>query len=356
MITLGNKKLCSSCFSPIKREPCKICGFSENNYVPEDMVLPCGSILMGKFIIGKVLGRGGFGITYLAYDAKFSKIIAIKEYFPIELAIRKKGQTNLMVRDKKCLELFKVGVMKFYNEAKFIANFSNEPSIVRIYQFFFENNTAYLTMEYLRGMTLKDYVINYGVINDGQALYIAEEVASALSRIHLQNVLHRDVCPDNIMLCSNGSVKLLDFGSARQVFPEGSQLLSVILKPGFAPIEQYTSKGKQGEWTDIYSLAASMYYGMTKRIPENPQNRIEDDSEMINNIYHIRPDLWEVIYKAMMLKYTDRYLTTKEFCNALANIPVKRQFVKVPDKLIYNKNSDNSDNPLRQILSILFRG
>ena len=352
MVTLGNKLLCSACFSPIKKEPCKKCGFSEENYVPDSMVLPVGTVLMGNFIIGRVLGRGGFGITYLAYDVKYNKVIAIKEYFPVELAMRRQGETGLMVRDRKSAELFKSGVLKFYNEAGFIARFADSEGIVKVYQFFYENNTAYFTMEYLTGMTLKDYVINCGVLTAGQALRIADQAAAALQKIHSQNVLHRDVCPDNIMLCSDGSVKILDFGSARQVFPEGSQLLTVILKPGFAPIEQYMRKGKQGEWTDIYALAASIYYGLTMQIPENPQNRLEDDSDMENNRYHVAPELWSVLYKAMKLKYTDRYLSTGEFQKALADIPIRRQNIRISGRTIHKKDTDS---PLRQLLSKLFR-
>lgn len=353
MVTLGNKLLCSNCFSPIKKEPCKKCGFSEESYVPDNMVLPVGTVLMGNFIIGKVLGKGGFGITYLAYDVKYHKIIAIKEYFPIELAIRKQGETGLMVRDRKSAELFKSGVAKFYNEAGFIARFSDNPSIVKVYQFFYENNTAYFTMEYLTGMTLKDYVINCGMLNEGQALYVADRAVSALKAVHGQSVLHRDVCPDNIMLCRDGTVRLLDFGSARQVFPEGSQLLTVILKPGFAPIEQYMRKGKQGEWTDIYALAASVFYALTMQVPENPQNRLEDDSDMETNSYRIKPELWEVIYKAMMLRYTDRYSSTEEFQNALAAIPIKRQSIRIPNQVV---RKSEADSPLKQLLSKLFRG
>ena len=354
MVTLGNKMLCSSCFSPIKKEPCKKCGFSEESYQAENMVLPCGSILMGNFVIGKVLGKGGFGITYLAYDVKYQKVIAIKEYFPIELAVRG-ADGGLMVRDRKSAELFKTGVAKFYNEASFIAKFSDNPNIVKVYQFFYENNTAYFTMEYLTGMTLKDYVGFCGPLTVGQAVSVAEKAASALKDIHRENVLHRDVSPDNIMLCSDGSVKLLDFGSARQVFPEGSQLLSVILKPGFAPIEQYMRKGKQGEWTDIYSLAATIYYGLTRQIPEDPQSRIEDDSDMENNKYNIQPDLWNIIHKAMSVRYSDRYLTTAELCEALAGLRIKRQNVKIPQKLPQMQSADQ-DSPLKKLLAKLFGG
>lgn len=353
MVTLGNKQLCSCCFSPIKKEPCKKCGFSEESYIPDNMVLPCGSILMGNFIIGKALGKGGFGITYLAYDVKYDKTIAVKEYFPIELAVRDPISSKLTVRDKKSAELFKQGVKKFYGEASFIAEFSGDPNIVRVYQFFYENNTAYFTMEYLTGMTLKEYVERCGTITAAQAAYIADKVSYALYDIHKKNVLHRDVSPDNIMLCTDGSVKLLDFGAARQVFPEGSLLLSVILKPGFAPIEQYSRKGKQGEWTDIYSLAASIYYGLTRQIPEDPQNRLEDDSDMESNKYNIQPDLWAVLYRSMMLRYTDRYPTTLELINALSLVPIKRQTIKIPHKLP-PPAAEEADSPLKKLLAKLF--
>lgn len=352
MLTLGKQQLCSGCFTAIKKEPCKKCGFSSESYIPEKMVLPTGSILMGNFLIGRVLGKGGFGITYQAYDAKYSKIIAIKEYFPIEFALRGADETAIMVRDKKSVELFRKGVEKFYNEASFVASFSENPNIVRVYQLFYENNTAYFTMEYLSGITLKDYVMRVGVLTPEQALYIADRVANAFSSIHAKNVLHRDVSPDNIMLCHDGSIKLLDFGAARQVYPEGSQLLSVILKPGFAPLEQYMRNGKQGEWTDIYSLAASLYYALTKQIPEDPQNRFEDDAEFNMHTQNLPPPLLAVIRRAMELKYSDRYQSTKEFSEALAAVPIKRKPIKVPTNL----TGAPEDNPVKRLIAKLFGG
>ncbi|MCM1523009.1 MAG: serine/threonine protein kinase [Ruminococcus sp.] len=355
MVTLGNKLLCSGCFSPIKKEPCKKCGFSEENYKPDSTALPCGAILMGNFIIGGIIGKGGFGITYRAYDVKSENVIAIKEYFPIELAIRGQDGTGLMVRDRKSAEMFKHGAEKFYSEASFVSQFSDNPNIVRVYQFFYENNTAYFTMEYLTGMTLKEYVNRCGTITAGQAVNIADKVANALCEAHKSNVLHRDVSPDNIMLCADGNVKLLDFGAARQVFPEGSQLLSVILKPGFAPLEQYMRSGKQGEWTDIYSLGASVFYGLTRQIPEDPQSRFEEDSGMDNAKYNIQPDLWDVICTAMQIRYADRYQTTAELRAALANIPVRRQTVKIP-KVIPEATEAEKQNPVKKLLAKLFGG
>ncbi len=353
MVTLGNKTLCSGCFAPIKKEPCKKCGFSEEGYQPDNIALPCGTILMGNFILGTVIGKGGFGITYRAYDVKSNEVIAIKEYFPIELAIRNRDGTGLTVRDRKSAEMFRRGVEKFYNEASLVSRFSDNPNIVSVYSFFYENRTAYFTMEYLSGMTLKDYVTRCGTITAGQAVYIADKIANALCEAHRSNVLHRDVSPDNIMLCTDGSVKLLDFGAARQVHPEGSQLLSVILKPGFAPLEQYMRNGKQGEWTDIYSLAASIFYGLTKQIPEDPQSRYMEDSLMDNSRFNIHPDLWNVIYHAMQVRYADRYQTTVEFREALANVPIRRQEVKIP-KLVPDAPESEKQGLIKKLIAKLF--
>ncbi|MCM1327819.1 MAG: serine/threonine protein kinase [Ruminococcus sp.] len=355
MVTLGNKTLCSGCFSPVKKEPCKKCGFSEESYTPDNVALPCGSVLMGSFLIGGVIGKGGFGITYRAYDVKYGRVIAIKEYFPIELAVREQGGTALAVRDRKSAEMFRHGAEKFYNEASFVAKFSGNPNIVKVYQFFYENNTAYFTMEYLDGMTLKDYVTRCGCVNPGQAVNIADKIAYALCEAHRSSVLHRDVSPDNIMLCRDGNVKLLDFGAARQVFPEGSQLLSVILKPGFAPLEQYMRNGKQGEWTDVYSLAASVFYGLTGQIPEDPQSRFEEDSRMDSGLSGIQPDLRNVICYGMKIRYAERYQTTEEFRAALANVPIRRQEVRLP-RVIPEATEAEKQNPVKKLLARLFGG
>lgn len=347
MLNIDGKTLCSSCFSPITKEPCKFCGFSEEKYVPEKAALPCGTILMGSFVIGKMLGMGGFGITYLAYNVNLHEIIAIKEYFPVELAYRASDGISVTVRDKKAAQMFKQGAEKFYNEASFVANFSSNENIVHVYQFFYENNTAYFTMEYLSGVTLKDYVNRCGTITAGQAVNIADKVANALSEVHKENVLHRDVSPDNIMLCKDGSIKLLDFGAARQVYPEGSQLLTIILKPGFAPLEQYMKRGVQGPWTDIYSLGSSLFYAMTKHIPDDPQTRFYDDSDIENNKYDIDPRLWFILYKAMALRYTDRYQTVEEMIAALEHQYIKSEKINVR-KLLSQKS--NKTSPIKALL------
>ena len=209
------------------------------------MTLSPGSVLNQRYMTGRVIGKGGFGITYLAYDLKLDTRIAVKEYYPMGMAIRNPGSTLVSVSNQESEESFKNGAEKFYNEAKMVAKFNGNPNIVSVHDFFYENDTVYLTMGYLEGETLKSYLKNKGTLNEGQAVKVLQDISSALMASHSMNILHRDVSPDNIMLCDDGSIKLLDFGAARQVVAEQSQSLSVILKQGFAPLEQYQKKGKK---------------------------------------------------------------------------------------------------------------
>ncbi|MGN1101341.1 MAG: leucine-rich repeat protein, partial [Huintestinicola sp.] len=176
---------------------------------------------------------------------------------------------------------------------------------------------------------LKTYITENSAITPGQAVFLANEVSNALITAHNANVLHRDISPDNIMLCNDGTLKLLDFGAARQVIAEGSQSLSVILKQGYAPLEQYQKKGKQGPWTDIYSLAATLYHALTLDFLDDPMSRLEDDEEYSSNVHNIPSELWEIIKKATELKITDRYQDIYEFKEAFENISIKPEpFIK----------------------------
>ncbi|MGN0643294.1 MAG: leucine-rich repeat domain-containing protein [Huintestinicola sp.] len=323
MISISNKTICKHCFAEISSEPCPECGFSEESYVPDPTTLACGSVLQDRYVIGRLIGKGGFGVTYLAYDTKLDRKVAIKEYYPYGLALRGSGDPTVSVATNESAETFKNGAEKFYEEARLVAKFNGNPAIVGVYDFFYENATVYYTMEYLQGQTLKDYVTSNGVITPEQAVFIAQEVSFALMTAHSANVLHRDVSPDNIMLCSDGKVKLIDFGAARQVVAEGSQSLSVILKPGFAPLEQYQKKGKQGPWTDIYSLGSVLYYGLTGNIPDDPMSRLEDDEEFETGLQSINEELRDIIRTAANLKKSERYKDIFEFRNALNEISIK---------------------------------
>lgn len=337
MINISGKSLCENCFSEITSEPCSVCGCSPQDHISDPTVLSSGSVLQGRYAVGRVIGKGGFGVTYLAYDIKHDEKIAVKEYYPYGIALRNPESTIVSVSTEEAADIFKSGAEKFYDEARLVAAFNGNPSIVSVYDFFYENDTVYYTMEYLEGQTLKGLVEKNGIITAAQAVYIAEKVSSALMTAHSANILHRDVSPDNIMICNDGKVKLLDFGAARQVVANASQSLSVILKQGFAPLEQYQKKGRQGPWTDIYSLGATLYFALTKDIPDDPMTRFEGDDEYSSNKYSIEQPLWEIIRKATMLRIEDRYSNIFEFRSDLASSGITAEPLvefEAPEKIV----------------------
>ena len=330
MIEIKGKQLCSNCFEELTGELCPNCG-SDTEAIVDDLTnLPPGNILIGKYIVGKVMGKGGFGITYMAYDVNEEKKVAVKEFFPYGVAVRTTGYTTVSVTSADKADIFKLGSEKFYNEAKLVSKFSGNPNIVNVYGFFYENNTVYFSMEYLKGHTLKDHIQEYGLLNASQAVFIIQCMANALAAAHDLSVLHRDISPDNIIICDNGDVKLIDFGAARQVVAEQSQSFSVILKPGFAPLEQYQKKGHQGPWTDIYSLGATIYYALTGEIPEDPMSRMDDDEEYRSNKHRINSDLWQIISKATELKIENRYENISQLRNDLNMISIEAAPLVVP--------------------------
>lgn len=321
MIEINNKKLCESCFSETEKEGvCPCCGFNSAEYSPDPMALPIGTKLDDKIIIGRVMGKGGFGITYLGYDVRMGKTVAVKEYYPNGISYRTPGSTEISIADTKSAETFESGAEKFYTEAEMVSQFNGNPNIVSVYDYFRANSTVYLVMEYINGVTLKNYVSRRGVLTDGQALFVMEKIAAALSITHSAGVLHRDISPDNIMICADGKVKLIDFGAARQILAESSSNLTVVMKPGYTPIEQYTKKGRQGAWTDIYSLGVSMYYALTRVIIDDPYARMDDDEELDKNKHSINEQLWEIIKKCTMINAADRCGSAIELRKALKSV------------------------------------
>lgn len=330
MIEIKGRKYCENCFLETAEAVCPLCGYDSSISAEDPTLLAPGTVLSGKYVIGTVIGKGGFGVTYLAYDTLSRKKAAIKEYFPRMAAQRTAGTSMVTASSEESRKAFESGAEKFYEEAKLVSKFSGDPNIVEVYEYFYENDTVYLAMEYLRGQTLKEYIRERGVITAPQALCIAKSVGNALSKAHKASVLHRDITPDNIILCSDGNVKLIDFGAARQVIAEYSQNFSVILKPGFAPPEQYNKKGNQGPWTDVYALGATLYFALTGDIPEDPMARFDDDDTFKENQFDIDPELWSVIIKATSLKNEDRYKSAEEMLADLDKIRFEPQPV-IPD-------------------------
>ena len=332
----NGRKICNNCFRQIKTEPCKYCGYKKSAYRPEAGILPVGTVLKKRYCIGEVLGKGGFGVTYKAFDTVDSKIVAVKEYYPSGLVHRDTGTTQISVSSKQYEDNFKVGADKFFEEAKMVSRFNGNPNIVNVYEFFYENGTVYFAMEYLDGVDLKHFVKERGgKLPQENVLYIADIITDALLIAHSMNVLHRDISPDNIFILNNGEVKLIDFGAARQVLAVQSKSISVILKQGFAPLEQYQRRGKQGPWTDIYALGATLYYVITGKMPDEVTERLDFPDIGSADEYGVDPEFWEIIRKCMEVRAADRYQTVfelKEKLNALHIKPGPLIQDEVPDK------------------------
>ncbi len=240
--------------------------------------LPPGIVLQDKYLLGRALGQGGFGITYIAWDITLDLKLAIKEYFPFGLVSRSTNQQKMEMPTGERKEQYDYGLKRYLEEAKTLARFNEHPKIVTVRDYFEANNTAYLVMNYHEGVTLQSYLGKKGgKISVEQALKIFMPVLDALKEVHATGILHRDISPDNLLIDSNGRVILIDFGAARQAMGEKSKSLSVIMKAGYSPLEQYQSRGKQGPWTDIYAVAATFYRAVTGQVPLEAMDRLAED-------------------------------------------------------------------------------
>lgn len=248
---------------------------SENQYHQ----LKQGNILNKKYRIEKTLGEGGFGITYLAVDTLLELPVAIKEYYPAGYVTRETAAGNtVMPFSGEKRELYEEGKQKFIKEARAMGKLAGQRGIVAVRDYFEENNTAYIVMEYLNGITLKTYLKqNEGVLSPQETLQLIKPVVKSLALVHAQGLIHRDISPDNIMVLAENQVKLLDFGASRSVSINGEKSLSVLLKPGYAPEEQYRTRGEQGPWSDIYALCATCYRCITGHVPIEAMERMRED-------------------------------------------------------------------------------
>lgn len=268
---------CPYCMSPVEEgKPCGACGLTQGSYTPSPHHLPPGTVLKDRYLVGRVLGEGGFGITYIGCDLQLELKVAIKEYFPTDKASRV-SQASLEVSSYTGAAgvNYDKGLKKFLQEARTIARMDKQPVIVNVRDFFEINHTAYIVMEYVEGTTFKELVEQRGGrIPAGELLYLIEPLFFALKEMHGNGLIHRDVSPENLMI-EKGEVRLLDFGCARQS-ADGGNTLTIALKHGYAPVEQYQSKG-QGPWTDVYALSATIYYCLTGKKPPQAMDRLVED-------------------------------------------------------------------------------
>jgi serine/threonine protein kinase len=300
-----------------KGDKCPYCGKNPNQLEEVQHQLKPYTILQGKYLVGDVLGEGGFGITYIGLDINLEIRVAIKEFYPNGYATRESNvTTELSAYTGQSGEIVRKWRDNFLKEARSLAKCAHLSGVVGVKDFFQENNTAYIVQEYLEGMTLKEYAKSQGGKIPAERLLPAiEPVMTALGEVHRQGLIHRDISPDNIMLLNNGQMKLLDFGAARDYTNEGEKSLSVLLKPGYAPEEQYRTKGNQGPWSDIYALAGTIYKCLTGVTPPEAMERMRQDTIVWPSQMGVlvSANVEAALQKAMSVFAEGRYQTMEEF-------------------------------------------
>ena len=302
-------------------------------------VLPEGITLHKRYIVGNVLGIGGFGITYAAYDKKQRERLAIKEYFPAEWAMREQAGIRIVPGGQTKNKVYRHGQEVFINEAKILNRLQNIPSVVNVKDFFAENGTAYMVMEYVDGYTLSGYMRqkNMKYMPYDMAGKIIKNAGIAAQQVHEKMLLHRDMGPDNIMLLKNGEIRLIDFGATRMYAMNSNKSMSVLIKPGFAPIEQYSRTGKQGPWTDVYALAATYYYLVTGTKPPQAPDRIAGTTlvplhKQTNPHLHIPYRISKAVEHALKEDWKKRTKSMREFLTEMGMLSTPYILMKTGER------------------------
>ena len=313
------KRYCPYCMSQTDEDgKCKQCGLTEGAYSPLEHHIPPGTILKERYLVGRFLGEGGFGITYIGRDLVLGLKIAIKEYFPIDKAARHAMASKNVSVYVGSENVYQNGKKRFLQEAQTMALMDKTPEIVSVRDFFEENNTAYIVMEYVEGTTLKELVKQKGGKIPPKELFdMIKPLFGALTSLHEKGLIHRDISPDNLML-ENGKIRLIDFGCARTAITGDERTLTVAVKHGYAPIEQYNSHG-QGPWTDVYALSATIYYCLTGMAPPRSPDRALEDELMIPSRLgiEISAQQEEALLKGMEFRPRLRTRTIEELYAAL---------------------------------------
>ncbi len=329
-MSINSQTLCYNCFQekPQGEGPCPYCGFDlRENEEQYPVALKAGTILKQRYLAGRVLGQGGFGITYVAWDTKLQARVAVKEYMPNDICTRQGNTVSVAMESKE--DEFAYGRERFQEEARTLAKFMGQPNIAGVTDYFDENGTSYFVMDYIEGISFKTYIAGQGgKISPEEALDVMIPVLRALTAVHAEGIIHRDVTPDNIYITKDGNVKLLDFGSARYSLGDKSKSLDVILKVGYAPKEQYIRRGRQGPYTDVYSCAACLYAAITGYLPPESLDRLEKDELVPPSQLGIEIPLYleRAILKGLAVQPEDRFQTAGEFLEAIES----QQVVELP--------------------------
>ena len=328
---------------------CPYCGYDQMGDVQPANALRRNTILHGRYLIGKVIGQGGFGITYVGYDLTLEMKVAVKEYFPSGAAVRTGEVSSRIQWDFACTEeaQWSEGIERFLREAKRMAKLDSVPSIVRVRDAFRENQTAYIVMDFVEGETLKEHLINHGVLCFEACMQLFLPVLDSLAVIHDNGFIHRDISPDNIMIQSDGSVRLLDMGAAVDVKATGGRASMMVIKKNFSAPEQYMESGVLGSWTDVYSMAATIYYCLTGRlVPEAMEREFKNLPIRFEPGVGIPQYAEDAIAAALELDPEKRIRNMREFKKQLTTLATaENEKVTVPHtESIFKKKNVQDEN------------
>lgn len=336
------ERFCCNCMSRVGGNfgICPSCGFDMDSWHQPENALPVETILRGRYLIGKTLGIGGFGITYLGLDLETGRRLAIKEHFPSDMAGRENAAAgNYRVKVIKAGQErnFRAGVQDCLEEGKYLAMFQEVPNVVTVREYFTENGTAYLVMDYVSGVTLTAYLRKHEEPMDAEkAVGLIQPVMQSLEQIHTQDVIHRDISPDNILIDAQGScATLIDFGAAKNYRRKRTESC-IKLKRGYAPIEQYEEDGVQGPWTDVYALCATLYRMITGKIPVESKKR-EDGEKLLfpsEMGISIPSELEEILKKGLAVEPGSRYQSIRSVYEDLQNYASERHKLSLEEEII----------------------
>lgn len=352
---------CFGCMRHAKTFPCKHCGYDPMLDLPEPYYLRPGVILNGKYVVGKVLGQGGFGITYIGWNLALDSKVAIKEYFPA-------GQVMRDSSTKSHLHWFTTpqakwaqtdGLEKFLKEARKMSRVSNISQVVRVQDLFQENGTAYIVMEFVDGHTLKAYMDTNGTLSWDQAKQIFLPAIQAMERVHQYGIIHRDISPDNIMIQPDGEAKILDLGAAKDISRNAGVSSMQVAKAGFSPLEQY-QEGGSGTWTDVYAMAATIYYALTGVVPPAAMDRLDSKDPIRWNLPGIRTlpkQAQKALVQALAVYAKDRTQTMGALLAQLQTPepgePLKNTQTKTaPEEKTHQNGSGSKKNQINTIAAI----
>lgn len=311
---------CMGCMRRIEpgESVCPVCGWKHGVSTSQEYALPPTATLHdGKYLVGRVLGQGGFGITYIGVDLSLNLKVAIKEYYPQTMVSRSHRTSSLVWHGPEGSK--QRGRESFIKEARNMAKINYLPNVVQVREVFYQNETAYIIMNYVEGETLHKRILSKGTLNEEEALQLFTPVMDALAKAHKMGLIHRDISPDNIMIDNDGMIWIMDMGAAKEMdvnqqTPGVSNSTSLVVRRGFSPFEQFTDTGSIGPWTDVYALSATVFFALTGNTPPDALSRIEKKEIVIPS--NISPAMQQVLQKGLAFFPADRYHSMEEFKNA----------------------------------------